>query len=87
MPLKPSGIPATSRVAWDGSQMPIHSATTVAPVGTAPAMSTPKNTKKYSRPVGREHVAQAARQSGRSRPAFYDLLTRVQLDPATFRRG
>jgi DNA-binding NtrC family response regulator len=33
------------------------------------------------------NVAQAARQSGLSRPAFYDLLTRAQLDPAAFRRG
>jgi two-component system response regulator HydG len=33
------------------------------------------------------NVAQAARLAGLSRPAFYDLLSRAGLDPATFRRG
>ncbi len=32
-------------------------------------------------------VAQAARLAGLSRPAFYELLSRVELDPAAFRRG
>ncbi|MCW8141248.1 MAG: helix-turn-helix domain-containing protein, partial [Planctomycetota bacterium] len=33
------------------------------------------------------NVAQAARLAGLSRPAFYDLLSRAELDPAAFRRG